>query len=130
MLSTANIQEFDAGLPKTYAFRITGRVSRDDMTAMSDRMLTVFETHDKVDMLLSFETDQTSDPGASLSMDAMKAQFESLTKVRNYVVANAPGQAGGIVETMGKIMPVEARAFDTEAEAIDWLKGQAAPAAS
>jgi hypothetical protein len=128
MLSTANIKEFDAGLPKTCAFRITGRVSRDDMAAMSERMLAAFDAHDKVDMLLSFETDETSDPGASLSMDAMKAQFESLSKVRNYVVANAPGQAGGIVETMGKIMPVEARAFDTEASALDWLRQQPVPA--
>ncbi|WP_375259958.1 STAS/SEC14 domain-containing protein [Citreimonas sp.] len=129
MLNTATITEFDTALPKTYGFRITGKVTRDDMASMAERMLAAFDAHDKVDMLLVFETTETSETGASLSMDAMKAQFESLSKVRNYVVANAPGQAGGIVETMGKIMPVEARAFDTEAAALEWLRAQPAPGA-
>ncbi|SDY20847.1 STAS/SEC14 domain-containing protein [Citreimonas salinaria] len=127
MLNTANITEFDAGLPATYAFRITGAVTRDDMAAMAERMLAVFDAHSKVDMLLVFETGTSSEPGASLSMDSMKAQVESLAKVRNYVVAQAPDRAGNMVETMGKLMPVEARAFDTEAEALDWLRAQPAP---
>jgi hypothetical protein len=126
MLATDTIREYDAGIPGVFAFRITGEVDRDAMAAMSRRMSDVFDAaEDKVDMLLVFETDETSTPGASLSADAMKAQTQSLAKVRHYVVANAPGQAGGIVETMGKLMPVEAKSFDSETEAIAYLNREA-----
>ena len=125
MLTTANIKEFDTGLPRTYAFRIFDEVKQDDMEAMSSRMNDAFDRDDgKVDMLLVFETNKTSEMGAGWSSEAMKAQGRSLSNVRNYVVANAPGQAGGIVESMGKVMPVEAKSFETEEEAMEWLKTQ------
>lgn len=125
MLTTANIKEFDPGLPRTYAFRIFDEVTRDDMEAMSARMNDAFDRDEgKVDMLLVFKTSKTSEAGASWSAEAMKAQGRSLSKVRNYVVANAPGQAGGVVETMGKAMPVEAKSFETEDEALEWLRTQ------
>lgn len=130
MLKTDTIQEFDAGLPAVYAFRIVDRVTSDDMAEMSRRMNDVFDNTDhKVDMLLVFETDRESEPGAGFSKDAITAQFKSLSNVGNYVVANAPGQAGSIVESMGKAMPVEARAFATESEAKVWLKAHGTKAA-
>lgn len=130
MLMTKTIDEFETGIPAVYAFRIKDAVTRDDMAAMGERMTEVFDgAEDKVDMLLVFETDKTSEPGANLSTDAMKAQVKAMSKVRNYVVANAPGQAGGIVESMGKVMPVEARSFDTEEAAITWLRSPEANAA-
>jgi hypothetical protein len=129
MLTTANIEEFDPGLPRTFAFRIHDEVTKDDMEAMSTRMNEAFDRDDgKVDMLLVFKTNKTSETGASWSGEAMKAQGRSLSNVRNYVVANAPGQAGGIVETMGKVMPVEAKSFETEDEALAWLRTQPAAA--
>lgn len=124
MLSTQTIKEFDCGLPATHAFRIVDGVTRDDMEAMAQHMLSAFEHEGETDMLLVFETDKTSEAGAGLSMDSVKAQSKALANVRNYVVANAPGQAGGIVETMGSIMPVEAKSFETEAEALEWLRSQ------
>ncbi len=124
MFSTAHVQEFPTEIPGLHAFRITGAVDRDDMKAMSHYMLDVFTDHDKVDMLLAFETQDASTAGSGLSWEAVEAQVKSLTNVRNYVVANAPGGAGGLVETMGKIMPVQARSFDTEAEALAWLRAQ------
>ena len=125
MLTTANIEEFDTGLPRTFSFRIHDEVTKDDMEAMSNRMNEAFDRDDgKVDMLLVFRTNKTSETGAGLSGEAMKAQGRSLSNVRNYVVANAPGQAGGIVESMGKVMPVEAKSFETEDEAVAWLRTQ------
>ncbi len=124
MFAAAHVHEFPTEIPGLYAFRVTGEVDRDDMKAMSAYMLDAFARHESVDMLLAFETDRTSTTGASLSWDAVKAQVKSLANVRNYVVANAPGHAGGLIETMGKIMPVDARSFDTEAEALAWLRTQ------
>ena len=123
-MQSSSVKEIETDRPGLYGFRITGAVDREDMRAMSERMLAVFERHDKVDMLLVFETDETASFDASFSAESMKAQVKSLSNVRNYVVANAPGQAGGIVEAMGKLMPVEARSFDTEEEALAWLRKQ------
>ena len=124
MLQTSTIREMPTDLPATYGFRITGRVTRDDMAAMGDRMLDAFDTHDTVDMLLVFDTEETAHTGASASLDAMKAQAKSLSRVRNYVVASPPGRAGDILEAMDKVMPVKAVTFDTEHEALEWLRAQ------
>jgi hypothetical protein len=131
MLTTANVKEFKPGLPRTYAFRIYDEITKVDMEAMSARMNDAFDRDaGKVDMLLVFRTGKTSELGSGWTAEAIKAQGRSLTNVRNYVVANAPGQAGGIVETMGKVMPVEAKSFDTEEDALVWLKSQPRPEAA
>ncbi|WP_298431519.1 STAS/SEC14 domain-containing protein [uncultured Jannaschia sp.] len=128
MFATPTIREIPTDLPHLHAFRIVAEVTRDDMTAMSEHMLEVFDAAPtKVDMLLQFDTNATAEAGAGLSLDSLKARVASLAKVRNYVVSNAPGAAGGLVEAMGKVIPVEARAFETEDAALTWLKAQPAP---
>jgi len=132
MLSTDTIQEFDPGIANVHAFRITGAVTRDDMAAMGERMNTLFDAlpkDRKIDMLLVFDTDRSTEAGANWSTDAMTAQAKAVTNVRNYVVANAPGDAGGIVETVGRVLPVEAKSFDSEEAALAWLKTDQAQAA-
>ncbi|AHM04136.1 hypothetical protein roselon_01770 [Roseibacterium elongatum DSM 19469] len=132
MLTTDTITEFDPGIANVHAFRITGAVTREDMAAMGERMNTLFDAvpkDQKIDMLLVFETERSAEPGANWSVDAMKAQAKAVTSVRNYVVANAPGDAGSIVETVGKALPVEAKSFDTEEAALAWLKTDEAKAA-
>ncbi|SER96715.1 SpoIIAA-like [Tranquillimonas rosea] len=125
MFHTDTIAEIAHDIPNLYAFRITGEVGRDDMKAMSEFMLGAFKAHDTVDMCLVFETDAGSKADASLSDEAVKAQAKSLRHVRNYVVAGAPDKAASMVETMGKVLPVEAKSFATEAEAFAWLRQQA-----
>lgn len=124
MFDSDNIHETQNDIPGPYSFRITGEVDRRQMKEMSDYMTDVFDRHERVDMLLVFDTDETATAGASLSTEAVEAQAKSLSKVRNYVVANAPGRAGGIVEAMGRLIPVEARSFDTRDEALAWLREQ------
>lgn len=129
MPATEPITPFNTGIPRVYGFRIRDEVDRHSMRQMASKMLDAFDAHEEVDMLLVFDTDKTSTPGASLSRDSLAAQMRSVANVRNYVVAKAPGQAGEIVETMGRMMPVQAKAFDSEEEALEWLKSQPAPEA-
>ncbi|WP_191090200.1 SpoIIAA family protein [Histidinibacterium aquaticum] len=124
MFQSNAVTEIETGLTATYGFRIVRRVTREDMTEMSDYMIDRFARHDEVDMLLVFDTPETSEPGASLSREAIEARFKSLRHVRNYVVAGAPDAAESMIETMGKLLPVNAKTFDTEAEALDWLRAQ------
>ena len=120
-MQPAHIHPFDPGLPATYGFRIDGKVTNEDMTAMAERVLEAFKMHDKIDMLLVFDAFDGSDTGASLSAAAIKAQASSLWNVRAYVTAAAPEKAGEMVETLGKMLPVEAHSFPTEDEATGYL---------
>lgn len=124
MLSTPSVMEIPNDIDGLFSFAIRGEVSRDDMEAMSEFMLERFEEWDKVDMLLVFAEYDGAEAGASLDGDAIKARFKSLTSVRNYVSAGAPDAAGTLIETLSKIMPVNGRAFDTEAEAMAFLRDQ------
>jgi hypothetical protein len=113
MIATSSIQEIPNSRADLCAFRITGRVSRDDMAVMGERMLDAFEVHDEVDMLLVFDGYEGTDDDCSFSLPAAEAQLQSLFNVRRYVVAAAPAHAATMVEVVGKALPVEAKAFDT-----------------
>jgi hypothetical protein len=121
MIETTSIQEIPSSRSDLCAFRVTGRVSRDDMAVMGERMLDAFEVHDEVDMLLVFEGYEGADGDCSFSLPAAEAQLKSLFDVRRYVVASAPAHAATMVEVVGKALPVEAKAFDTSRAAWDFL---------
>ncbi len=124
MLTTPSVMKTPNDIDGLFPFAIRGEVSREDMDAMAETMLARFEEWEKVDMLLVFAAYDGAEAGASLGGDAMKAQFKSLTHLRNYVVAGVPDAAGTMIETMSKVMPVDGRAFDTEAEAMAFLRAQ------
>lgn len=121
MLDTGTIVETDIALPATFAFRIAGRVTQDDMKLMSERVLDAFDSHEKIDLLLIFDRFEGAEPGANLSAPSLKARTASLWNVRAYVVAGAPDEAADTIESMGRVLPVDARTFATEAEAREYL---------
>jgi len=124
MLDTPSITETANDIDGLFSFTIRGEVSRDDMGAMAEFMFDRFVAWEKVDMLLVFAGFEGVEAGASLSGDAMSAQVKSLTNVRNYVTAGAPDAAGSMIEAFSKLMPVDGRAFDSETEAMAFLRTQ------
>ena len=128
MLTTRTIRQFDSGLPGVFAFHVDGEVTKDDMHAMARCMNDAFDARDEVDMLLVFRSDEGATAGARLDIEVQKAQFRSLNKVRNYVVAGAPERAETMLETFEKIMPVDVTTFATESEALAYLRHQQFPA--
>lgn len=129
MLNTQSIQQFDPAAPGVYAFRITDEVPKEDFHAMGETMNRVFDEHDKVDMLLVFDSQKGARGGAPLDGEVLKSQWRSLGNVRNYVVANAPDRAESMLKALDKVMPIEMKTFDTEAEALAFLRQQTPPAA-
>ncbi|MBM2577392.1 STAS/SEC14 domain-containing protein [Jannaschia sp. Os4] len=118
MLRAGAIREVGTDRADLFAFRIDGEVSRDDMAAMGERMLAVFEAAPgPVDMLLIFDRYEGSETFAGLSWPAVRSRVESLGHVRRYVVAGAPDGAARMVEAMGALIPVEADAVADEAAA-------------
>ncbi len=68
-------------------------------------------------MLLIFDSYGGAETGASLDWSVVKSRVRSLAKVERYAVVDAPERAAKMIETMGAVLPVEARAFDREEEA-------------
>ncbi len=124
MLDTQVITEIDLGLPQTFAFRINGEVQQDDMRQLAERMLHAFDEYDEMDLVFIFDRFEGSSTSASFDMTSLRAQVKSLANLRHYVVVGAPDSASGLIETMGHILPVEAKTFETEAEAREWLAKQ------
>ena len=110
------------------AFRITGRVEKDDMHEMATMANAAFDRFETVDMLLIFENFAGRDTGALFDGEAMKAQFRSLGSVGRYVVVGAPDSARSMIETMGSVLPVNAMTFDKGDEEKAWVELDARPA--
>ncbi|EAQ98823.2 STAS/SEC14 domain-containing protein [Congregibacter litoralis] len=124
MLRTQSIEEFATHLHGVYGFRVKGEISSKDLEDMAERMNQVFDRMDKVDMLVSFENDEGAELGAGLNVEVIKAQFRALTSVRNYCVAYAPESAKSLIEFFDNILPVKARAFGSEHNALEHLRAQ------
>lgn len=94
-----------------YAFEIDGKVTAAEMEAMADQMNAAFDTHDSVDMLLIFRDFDGSEIGAGYDWSSLKSRIRSLAKVDKYVAVGAPQEAATMIEVLGKLMPVETKAF-------------------
>lgn len=95
-----------------YAFEIRGEVSEEAMESMAQTMNAAFDAHeDKVDMLLVFRDFDGSESGATLDMEVIGSRIRSLTNVARYVVVGAPESANTMIETMAKMMPLDAHTF-------------------
>ena len=109
---TDAVRRLPSDRPDLYAFEIAGEVTSADQEAMADTMNAAFDAHeDKVDMLLVFRDYEGAETGSMLDLDVLKSRLRSIAKVNRYVVVGAPGAANAMIETMGKLMPVESRTF-------------------
>ncbi|MEM7632867.1 MAG: STAS/SEC14 domain-containing protein [Pseudomonadota bacterium] len=129
MLTTPSITQVQTSRPDLYAFRITKKVSGEDMEAMAEHMNDAFDRHDeKVDMLLIFDRYDGAETGATWNWASLKSRFKSVTNVGRYVVVGAPDAAKDLIDTMSAVIPVDAEAFDDEAVAWRALGAEAVAA--
>lgn len=117
MFVSPSIREAPNDREDVFAFHIVDEVSADEMQEMSHYMDTQLDRHDKVSMILIFDRYRGSESGASLNWDVIKTRLKSLTKVETYALVNAPGSVARLLEVFGRLIPVDAKAFDNEAEA-------------
>ncbi|WP_223428127.1 SpoIIAA family protein [Tateyamaria pelophila] len=112
------------------AFRITGHVDDDDMEKMAEHMNSVFDTTDQpVDMLLDLSAMTGRDMDAMFDGDVIRAQFRSWSKVGKYAVIGAPDSAEKLISWSNKVIPVDARTFDTQETDAAWDFVNAKPVA-
>ncbi len=88
---------------------------------LDTRVRKAFDRHDAIDLLPSLDRFEGAETGASATLPSLKARTASLWNMRACVVTGAPEGAADMIEGIGKLLPVDARAFDTEADARAWL---------
>lgn len=125
MLNTKSIEQFETHIDGLYAFRVNEKITREDLRAMADVMNDAFDVRDEVDMLISLKASDGADFDATFDTEIIKANFRALTKVRNYCVAYAPGNAEKIMNLLSRVLPVEAKTFGSEHNALQHLRAQA-----
>lgn len=96
----------------TYAFEIAGKISRAEMEAMGEEMNIAFDLFDKVNMVLVFKDFDGSELGAGFDWASLTSRARALKKVDKYVAVGAPSGAARMIEALGKVIPVDAKAFD------------------
>jgi hypothetical protein len=120
MLVTPSIVQIPVAASDVYAFRIRGKIARDDLHHMAETMNTAFDAHGTVSMLLVFDDYDGTETGAGMDFQTLTSQFRSIAKVDKYAVVGAPTLAATMITVMDKLMPTDARTFPTEDEALAW----------
>lgn len=121
MFSYGPIHQIETTAPNVYAFRVAGHIDDDASEALAKFMLAAFDRHDeKVDMFLDLTAFSGSDWDSMLDLDVIKSRFRSLSEVRRYAVVGAPENAATMIGYMDKVIPVEAKAFDTSEREAAW----------
>lgn len=121
------IEQIETSADTVYAFRITGHIDDDASEAMAEFMNDVFDRQDNVNMLLDLTGFTGSDWDSMLDGDVIQSRFRALKHVKRYAVIGAPERAAKMIGFMDKIIPVEAKAFDTSERDAAWAFVGAAP---
>jgi len=119
-LNTAQVIRIATGIADLEAFRITGTLTGEDLSALAQHVQGTFERSEEVDMLISFEVE---DPEVipTYNYNAADAGAMALKNLRNLAVVNAPGYIHALLDAVDKVVPVAIRSFHSEAEALSWL---------
>ena len=104
-----------------FAFEPT--LDHKQVRGMSRVVEAAMDTTDDLRLLLDLRATRRFDPGAFLSGKSFLASIKSIGPVTRYAVVGAPRLASVAVEAFGKILPLEARAFEAAdlAEAERWV---------
>jgi hypothetical protein len=118
------IERIEGERPTLLAFRIEGRIEQEDVEAMAREVLATFEERGEIDMLILLQDWDGISAGAILSRERLETQVRAVRHVRKYAVVGPPGWAATLINGFDRILPVDARTFDSgdEAAARAWLE--------
>ena len=119
----SSIQQIPTGRPDLLAFAVTGRIAEADMEAMAAATSAAFDRERVIDMLITMPGYDGAELGAVFDKEGLGAMLRSNAHVRRYAVAGAPAWARAMIAAMDPLTPVEAKAFEDEAEAWAWVGG-------
>mgnify|MGYP003114985339 FL=1 len=103
-------------------FELDGKLTSeatDKVFAVFDRAV---EKHGKVNLMVRVKDYEGFDLGLLGDRDTMMSKFGAVGKVGRYAIVGAPGWMRTMVQTMGPLMPIDMRCFDSsqDVEARNW----------
>ncbi|SFP56668.1 STAS/SEC14 domain-containing protein [Tranquillimonas alkanivorans] len=116
----AGVTRIATDRPDVYAFRVTGQLNREGMEKMAAEMNAAFDTHQGVNVLFLLEDFDLGDAAIGYGSQSMKADLRSITNVDRYAVVGGPKVAQTMIESFGRVIPVDAKTFPQEDEDAAW----------
>ncbi len=106
-------------------FEIDGEVTKDGADLVFAAFDRAVEAHGKVNLMVRVKDYEGFDLGLLGDRDTMTSKFGAIGKVNRYAIVGAPGWMRMMVQTMGPLLPIEMRAFDTSEDgaAREWARG-------
>lgn len=97
------------------AFRVDGSVDAEASKALAEYMNDVFDrTGTKVHMLFDLRGFDSSEASGLFDTEVLRSRLRAVSKVGKYAVVGAPEAAERMIETMDRIIPVDARTFGSD----------------
>lgn len=109
-----NVEKLTRGDVTILAFAFDHTLDHDQVLGMAREVEHAMAHGDDLALLLDMRATEHFSPGAFLSAEGMWTSLRSVGPVRRYAVVAAPAVAAAAVEAIGKILPLESRAFDTD----------------
>lgn len=94
----------------TFAFDHT--LDHDQVLEMAREVEHAMTHGEDLALLLDMRATEHFSPGSFMSAEGLWTSMRSVGPVRRYAVVAAPALAAAAVEAIGKILPLESRAFD------------------
>ncbi|WP_306115548.1 MULTISPECIES: STAS/SEC14 domain-containing protein [unclassified Roseovarius] len=117
---SGTVTEIATEAPDVYAFRFSGHLDDDTAEELAEYMNHAFDRHEKVNMLMDLTDFSGSDWDAILDYDVVRSRLRSLSHVNRYAVIGAQERAETMISIADKLLPVEAKAFDTSEADAAW----------
>ncbi|GAB5537277.1 MAG: hypothetical protein Rubg2KO_35260 [Rubricoccaceae bacterium] len=115
------VTQLDTDRPDLVALAVDGHLTADDYKRVVDPAIELaLRDHDEIDLLMRLDDLDGVSLGAAKE-DAALAKH--IGRFRRMALVGGPGWLTSLVDTLGALMPTEVEAFETEAEARDWLGG-------
>lgn len=117
----SDLLQSDGVICLTFEFETT--LDRKQVEGMARVVEAAIESTDDLRLLLDLRATRRFKPDAFLCAKGFLASIRSIGPVTRYAVVGAPGLAAVAVEAFGKILPLEARAFEATdlARAQSWV---------
>jgi hypothetical protein len=96
------------------AFEFDRKLDGAQVEQMAQMVERAIDTHDELRLLLDMRNTEEFAVGAFVSPKGLLASIKSIGPVKRYAVVGAPKIAEAAVETFGKLLPLESRAFAPE----------------
>jgi len=107
-----NVENRTCGDVTILAFAFDHTLDHHQVLTMARTVENAIAQGNDLALLLDMRATEHVSPGAFLSAEGMWTSLRSVGPVRRYAVVAVPGIAAAVVEAMGKILPLESRAFD------------------